>query len=622
MSSFFTTPASQRKRKRDDANVAPSTKRRNTTKTGAKPPNKKPAKARRDESISSSGSEDEVIRKRVNDAEAVSESESEEDDETGAERRLRLAEQYLENIKGEVDEVGFDAEEIDKDLIAERLQEDVVCTLSNLRTALSRFLIAPQAETKGRLYRRIANTLDFSSAIETPFRTQCSSTTSIATCAPFAYTVHKDLNLIKWELPTPPPPLPPNQQPPKRPPRPVRRRPIKLVTAKGDKSKTGDPNYQHHTASILCVAASDTGKYVATGGADKRLIIWSADKLEPLRVFTQHRDMVTSLVFRRGTNQLYSSSADRTVKIWEGLSYIETLFGHQDQVVDVASLALERCISVGARDRTARLWKVVDQTQLVFRGGGMSEKRRPRNKDGQNAGPKSYGEGSIDRVALIDEESFVTGSDNGSISLWTLHKKKPIFTVPLAHGLDPPMTPEEASAEAEPGTRVPERQPRWITALATVPYSDVVLSGSWDGQVRIWRVSDDKKRLESMGDVGKVQGDNGHEDRAGGEVQSGQEEKPSRGIVNDLSVFERGERGRDGLCVVAAMGTEHRLGRWKKVYGSNRPIVFEVPKIARTAEAGAGAGIGTEAEAEEAKGDRKGQENVQQEPQDVLLNGT
>ena len=132
MSSFFTTPASQRKRKRDDANVTPSTKRRNTNKTGARTPSKTPAKDRRDESISSSGSEDEVIRKRVNDAEAVSESESEEDDETGAERRLRLAEQYLENLKGEVDEVGFDAEEIDKDLIAERLQEDVVCRLPEL----------------------------------------------------------------------------------------------------------------------------------------------------------------------------------------------------------------------------------------------------------------------------------------------------------------------------------------------------------------------------------------------------------------------------------------------------------------------------------------------------------
>ena len=279
-------------------------------------------------------------------------------------------------------------------------------------------------------------------------------------------------------------------------------------------------------------------------------------------------------------------------------------------MVDVASLALERCVSVGARDRTARLWKVVEQTQLVFRGGGSSEKRRPRNnKDGRESaaagGPKSYGEGSIDRVALIDEESFVTGSDNGSISLWTLHKKKPIFTIPVAHGLNPALKPEEASAEAEPDAKVPERQPRWITALATVPYSDVVLSGSWDGQVRVWRVSEDKKRLEAMGVVGKVKGGDGDgdENMAGVEAQGSSENKTVRGIINDLSVFERGDRGKDGLCVVAALGREHRLGRWEKVYGSNRPIVFEIPKIARTA--------GAEAEGE------NGKENAQKEQQDV-----
>jgi len=80
----------------------------------------------------------------------------------------------------------------------------------------------------------------------------------------------------------------------------------------------------------------------------------------PLRVYDKHRDAVTGLAFRRGSNQLYSSSKDRTIKIWslDELAYIETLFGHQDEVVDVAALAQERLVSVGARDRTARYWKV------------------------------------------------------------------------------------------------------------------------------------------------------------------------------------------------------------------------------------------------------------------------
>ncbi len=83
----------------------------------------------RDESISGSASEDGVDGGKAED-EAVPSSDFESDDETAAERRLRLAEQYIQNIKGEVDEVGYDAEEIDKDLIAERLQEDVVCLVS------------------------------------------------------------------------------------------------------------------------------------------------------------------------------------------------------------------------------------------------------------------------------------------------------------------------------------------------------------------------------------------------------------------------------------------------------------------------------------------------------------
>jgi len=99
------------------------------------------------------------------------------------------------------------------------------------------------------------------------------------------------------------------------------------------------------------------------------------------------------------------------VKLWSlnELAYLETLFGHQDEVVDVAALAAERCITVGARDRTARLWKIVDETQLVFRGGGSSGGKARKNKDGTI----QHEEGSMDVVAMVDEEHFVTGSDNG-----------------------------------------------------------------------------------------------------------------------------------------------------------------------------------------------------------------
>ena len=170
------------------------------------------------------------------------------------------------------------------------------------------------------------------------------------------------------------------------------------------------------------------------------------------------------------------------------------------------------------------------------------------------------------------------GSDNGSLCLWTIHKKKPIFTVPLAHGLDPPLKPEEVYSEGNPEQRVPgEAQPRWITALATVSYSDLILSGSWDGEIRAWRVSGDKRRIETLGPVGGLARQAADENSRANVVVSEEEKLGSiRSIINDLKVFERGEHG---LCIVAATGSEHRLGGWKKIRGKNGALVIEVPKV-------------------------------------------
>ena len=273
---------------------------------------------------------------------------------------------------------------------------------------------------------------------------------------------------------------------------------------------------------------------------------------------------------------------------------METLFGHQDEVVGVTALANERCVTVGARDRTARLWKIVDETQLVFRGGGESKKRK--GPDGSY-----FTEGSTDCVTMIDEEHFVTGSDNGSISFWTINKKKPIFTVPVAHGKPDPLPQSRYTAESDVSTAFPPPppQPRPITALAAVPYSDTFFSGSYDGYVRVWRISSDKKRVEPAGRLGVP-----HDPSLSMEVAVVEEieiaapptitasptptevNPPARGVVNGISVFEAGEKrdvrgggvAGDHLYVAVALGKEMKLGRWLKVPGKNGGVLFKVPR--------------------------------------------
>ena len=82
-----------------------------------------------------------------------------------------------------------------------------------------------------------------------------------------------------------------------------------------------------------------------------------------------HRVCVLGLAFRRMNSQLFSSSADRSVKVWdtESRSYIETLFGHQDAVQSVDANTRERVISAGGRDNTIRIFKVPEETQLIYR---------------------------------------------------------------------------------------------------------------------------------------------------------------------------------------------------------------------------------------------------------------
>ncbi|KAH6825219.1 hypothetical protein C2S53_018766 [Perilla frutescens var. hirtella] len=78
------------------------------------------------------------------------------------------------------------------------------------------------------------------------------------------------------------------------------------------------------------------------------------------QAFPGHRGPVSCLTFRQGTTELFSCSFDRSIKIWnaEGRTYINTLFGHQSEVLTIDSLRKERVLTVG-RDSTLHLSKVI-----------------------------------------------------------------------------------------------------------------------------------------------------------------------------------------------------------------------------------------------------------------------
>jgi ribosomal RNA-processing protein 9 len=235
-----------------------------------------------------------------------------------------------------------------------------------------------------------------------------------------------------------------------------------------------------------------------------------------------HRDAVSGLAFRAGggAGTLYSCSRDRTVKLWsvDEMAYIETLFGHQSDCNAVAALRRERCVTAG-RDNSVRCWKIPEESQLVFHGKG----------------------GSHDCVAMVNETFYVTGTDTGHLCLFSQKRKKPAHVVKFAHGED--------VHEGECGGGAAS----WITAVACLRDTDVVASGSSDGLVRFWRAD-----LSGRGCLRPV-----------GEVRV-------EGFVNGLAFSP------DGGFLAAAVGSEHRLGRWWRHRGAGRRpglAIVETPML-------------------------------------------
>lgn len=130
---FAGSSGSKRKRANKGAVNGPNTKQRPIKGKGKKAaPVSAPAREDSDEVLSSE--DDSEAAGALEEDEPLS-SEGEDDArETTAQKRMRLAQIYLDNLQKQHSQGpdGFDAAEIDKDYIEQRLQSDVVCSTLSL----------------------------------------------------------------------------------------------------------------------------------------------------------------------------------------------------------------------------------------------------------------------------------------------------------------------------------------------------------------------------------------------------------------------------------------------------------------------------------------------------------
>jgi len=460
----------------DAKSKSSSNKRKSSGKSSGsnkKSNNNRPGKqqTKRNEEIESSDEESIVS----NDDDKRAEQEVEEnssDEETAAEKRLRLAKDYIDQLEVEdAAEIEDDVGGVQRDAIAHRLQRDAL-------------------EDAGRLEKFIADTIEPDHEnIKRLLGHRLSVTCCVvSTDSQFIFSSSKDGAVYKWSLCT-----------------------CEMLGKIDGKSKKSKAKEKGHVGHVLALALSTDFMFLATSGHDQLINIWNPVTLDWLHTFKGHRGAVSGLAFQQKQHQLFSASDDRTVKVWncDQMAYVETLFGHEDGVRGITSLNRARVVTCGGRDRSVRLWKIPEESQLVFQSSQGS---------------------SFDCVAMLNEDYFITGGDDGSLSIFFTRKKKPITLRTNAHN-----APTEGSDAKSYGEG-------WITALTCIPYTDMVASGSSDGVIRIWRC------VKSFHAILKVH------------------EISVKGFVNSLAFTA------DGEYLIAGIGQEHRLGRWWSLKEANNSI--------------------------------------------------
>jgi len=394
-------------------------------------------------------------------------SDAEEEEETVQEKKLRLAKEYIKQLE-KSEEEKENANAIDNDAIAHRLEQDALEDAGRLHKFVASRLLEPDATTFRVLK---GHRLPLTAVV-------------ISDDGKFIFSASKCGLIIKWDL--------------------TSGSKLGSIQRKASKNSTEETKIGH-SGQVLALALSTDFKYLASAGQDRVIHIWDPDTLEHIHTFKGHRSQITALSFRKREHQLFSGSHDKTVKVWnlKEMAYVETLFGHEDAVMSTSSLLRDRLVTCGARDRSVRLWKIPEESQLVFQ---------------TNIGS------SIECSSMLNEEYFISGGDDGSLSIWFVRKKRPVTLRTNAH------------------TREGQRE-TWVTSVEALPFTDIVASGSNDGYIKLWKCEKSFRSLMPLYTI------------------------PVNGFVNCLRFSSSGDH------LICAMGQEHRLGRWERIKEAKNSIL-------------------------------------------------
>ncbi len=197
--------------------------------------------------------------------------------------------------------------------------------------------------------------------------------------------------------------------------------------------------------SVLCLALSTDGKYLASGGCDRTIRVWEIASGKQEQTIENHADWVMGISFSRDDKFLFSAGRDKTAKVWSLATKesVLTFPDHQNVVYGVACKTDGKAgISAGA-DRQVRTWNSSGEAKQIKVLG-------------------SHNDEILKLVAHGSKPLFLTASADKTVKLWDL--------------------------DAGTNTKTMSGLTDHVFATCFNKDATLVAAGGYDGVVAVWKI--------------------------------------------------------------------------------------------------------------------------------------